>query len=77
MESVEALIAAGYTPQRTLIMSFGFDEEISGREGAGHLAPYLLEKYGKVGMLLNRYNATSSRILGLYRNYCRRRCRHR
>lgn len=27
-------------------MSFGFDEEISGREGAGHLAPFLLKRYG-------------------------------
>jgi len=48
MESVEALIHAGFHPQRTLIMSFGFDEEISGAQGAGHLGPYLVKKYGKV-----------------------------
>jgi len=55
MESVEALIHAGFTPQRTLILSFGFDEEISGREGAGHLAPYLLKKYGKVNLYLKHF----------------------
>ncbi|KAI4908246.1 hypothetical protein J4E90_008870 [Alternaria incomplexa] len=46
LNSVEALISAGFTPQRTLILSFGFDEEISGREGAGHLSEYLLKKLG-------------------------------
>ncbi|KAK4999440.1 hypothetical protein LTR66_001541 [Elasticomyces elasticus] len=47
MEAVELLLAAEFTPARTVVMSFGFDEEISGREGAGHLAPFLLERYGK------------------------------
>jgi Gly-Xaa carboxypeptidase len=46
LNSVEALLSAGFTPQRTLILSFGFDEEISGREGAGHLSEYLLKKLG-------------------------------
>ncbi|RMZ73809.1 peptidase family M20 M25 M40 [Pyrenophora seminiperda CCB06] len=46
MNAVEALVAAGFTPKRTLILSFGFDEEISGREGAQHLAGYLLKKLG-------------------------------
>ncbi|KAI2476791.1 Carboxypeptidase s [Pyrenophora tritici-repentis] len=46
LNAVEALIAADFTPKRTLILSFGFDEEISGREGAQHLANYLLKKLG-------------------------------
>lgn len=50
LEAVEYLIKAGYKPQRTVVLSFGFDEEISGMEGAGHLAPYLLERYGKDGV---------------------------
>jgi Gly-Xaa carboxypeptidase len=50
LESVELLLAAGFKPQRTAILSFGFDEEISGTEGAGHLAPYLIDKYGKDSM---------------------------
>ena len=47
LESVELLLAAGYRPQRTVILSFGFDEEVSGPQGAGHLAPFLLDRYGK------------------------------
>ena len=47
METVELLINADFKPKRTLILSFGFDEEISGRQGAGHLAPFLLQRYGE------------------------------
>lgn len=32
--------------QRTVIFSFGFDEEISGLHGAAHLSEHLLKKYG-------------------------------
>ncbi|KAF2706189.1 vacuolar carboxypeptidase-like protein Cps1 [Pleomassaria siparia CBS 279.74] len=46
LEAVEALVEAGFAPRRTLILSLGFDEEISGQDGAGHLAPFLLKKYG-------------------------------
>ncbi|KAF1911304.1 hypothetical protein BDU57DRAFT_524350 [Ampelomyces quisqualis] len=46
LSAVEALISADFMPQRTLILSFGFDEEISGREGAKHLATYLKNKLG-------------------------------
>ncbi|ROW04274.1 hypothetical protein VSDG_00894 [Cytospora chrysosperma] len=49
MGAVEALIEAGFEPQRTLVLSFGFDEEISGHAGAGHLAEVLLDRYGKDG----------------------------
>ncbi|ROW06490.1 hypothetical protein VMCG_04261 [Cytospora schulzeri] len=49
MGAVEALIDAGFEPQRTLVLSFGFDEEISGHAGAGHLAEVLLDRYGKDG----------------------------
>jgi Gly-Xaa carboxypeptidase len=46
LSAVEALLSAGFAPQRTLILSFGFDEEISGGEGAKHLSDYLLAKLG-------------------------------
>ena len=49
LEAVETLIDAGFKPNRTLVLSFGFDEEISGRAGAGHLAEFLLDRYGKDG----------------------------
>ncbi|PNS21795.1 Histone deacetylase 8 [Sphaceloma murrayae] len=47
LEAVEALLEANYQPKRTVILSFGFDEEISGLRGAGTLAPHILERYGK------------------------------
>ena len=50
LEAAEELIKAGFTPKRTVIMPFGFDEEVSGPQGAGHLAPFLLERYGKDGI---------------------------
>ncbi|KAK7745192.1 hypothetical protein SLS62_009905 [Diatrype stigma] len=49
LEAVELLVDAGFTPQRTLVISFGFDEEISGRQGAGRLAQVLIDRYGKDG----------------------------
>lgn len=50
LETVELLLDAGYKPKRSIVLSFGFDEEISGRQGAGHLAPFLFERYGTNGI---------------------------
>ncbi|KAM0722682.1 hypothetical protein Q7P37_002123 [Cladosporium fusiforme] len=50
LETVELLLDAGYKPKRSIVLSFGFDEEISGRQGAGHLAPFLFERYGTDGI---------------------------
>ncbi|KAF2110785.1 vacuolar carboxypeptidase-like protein Cps1 [Lophiotrema nucula] len=50
LEGVEALIQADFQPKRTLLLSFGFDEEISGQDGANHLAPYILKRYGPKGV---------------------------
>lgn len=62
MEAVESLLGANFEPRRTVILSFGFDEEISGKQGAGHLAPYLLEKYGpdSLAVLVDEGNSVSS-----------------
>ncbi|KAL6712294.1 hypothetical protein ACN47E_000171 [Coniothyrium glycines] len=46
LSAVEELLSANFTPQRTLILSFGFDEEVSGPQGAKHLSKYLLSKLG-------------------------------
>lgn len=50
LEAAEELIKAGFQPRRTVVMPFGFDEEVSGPQGAGHLAPFLVERYGKDGI---------------------------
>jgi Gly-Xaa carboxypeptidase len=50
LEAIEALIGADFVPQRTIVMPFGFDEEISGFQGASHLSQFLLERYGNDGI---------------------------
>ncbi|KAK5938649.1 hypothetical protein PMZ80_008840 [Knufia obscura] len=50
LEAVEELVKANFTPRRTILLSFGFDEEISGANGAGHLAPFILHRYGPEGI---------------------------
>jgi len=50
MEAIELLVSADFSPKRTVVLSFGFDEEISGREGAGRLAPFLHDRYGDDGI---------------------------
>jgi Gly-Xaa carboxypeptidase len=47
LDALEQLIIAGFAPTRSIVLAFGFDEEISGRRGAGHLSQFLLQKYGK------------------------------
>lgn len=46
LSAVESLLTAEFTPERTLILSFGFDEEISGGQGAKFLSKHLLSKLG-------------------------------
>lgn len=50
LEAVELLLGAGFEPKRTLVLSFGFDEEISGVQGAKSLAAVLLSRYGPNGV---------------------------
>jgi len=43
LEAAEQLLAAGFSPQRSLVFAFGHDEEISGRHGATALAARMRE----------------------------------
>lgn len=47
METVELLLESGWEPKRTILLSFGFDEECSGRQGASHLSKFIEDRYGK------------------------------
>ncbi|KAI3403071.1 hypothetical protein KGF56_004131 [Candida oxycetoniae] len=47
LESLEQLHKAKFTPKRTIILGFGFDEEIGGERGAQSIADNLLSTYGK------------------------------
>lgn len=41
MESVEMLVKEGFKPKRTIILSFGFDEELGGLNGAAKIVEFL------------------------------------
>lgn len=44
MEAIDELLAAGFRPERDIWLAFGHDEEISGLEGAVHIANYFKEQ---------------------------------
>ncbi|ROW09845.1 hypothetical protein VMCG_02165 [Cytospora schulzeri] len=50
IEAVEELLRVGFTPERTIILAFGFDEEISGYQGAKQIALHLIDRYGEDGI---------------------------
>ncbi|KAJ9150454.1 Carboxypeptidase [Pleurostoma richardsiae] len=50
LEATELLLQAGFQPKRTLILSFGYDEESFGYHGAGNLSAVIRDRYGKDGL---------------------------
>ncbi|KAJ7836040.1 carboxypeptidase S [Mycena olivaceomarginata] len=46
LTAIEVLLEKGFAPTRTVVLSFGFDEEGGGFHGAAHLGPALLERFG-------------------------------
>ncbi|KAJ8472610.1 hypothetical protein ONZ45_g16592 [Pleurotus djamor] len=52
LATVELLLEARFKPSRSIVLAFGFDEESSGEEGAGKLAPVLLDTYGQDGFAM-------------------------
>lgn len=47
LEAFETLLEKGYKPERTMMAGFGFDEEISGWQGAAYIAKHLEDTRGK------------------------------
>ncbi|KAL1406987.1 hypothetical protein Q8F55_006400 [Vanrija albida] len=50
LAAVEKLVDEGWTPERTVLIGFGFDEEISGGRGAGPISALIEERYGADGI---------------------------
>lgn len=50
LEAVEALLEQHWQPERTLLLAFGFDEELGGPRGAAPLAATIHERYGEHGV---------------------------
>ena len=53
MEAVEALLADGFKPRRTVYLAFGHDEEIGGSNGAAHIAKTLEARNVKAEWVLD------------------------
>ena len=49
---IEDLLAQSFAPRRTIVLSFGFDEETGGQRGARLLSQALVEEWGPDGILL-------------------------
>ncbi|OCF35501.1 hypothetical protein I316_02553 [Kwoniella heveanensis BCC8398] len=52
LSSTEKLISEGFQPERTILFSFGFDEEIGGERGAKELAKVIHKRYGQDGIAI-------------------------
>jgi carboxypeptidase PM20D1 len=52
-EAVEALLAEGFAPKRTVLLAFGQDEEVGGEHGAGEVAKLLASRGMRLEMVLD------------------------
>lgn len=52
LATLESLLKSNYTPERTVVCSFGFDEESSGTQGGIELAKFLHQRYGDNGVAM-------------------------
>lgn len=50
LSAIESLLQSGFQPRRTVILSYGFDEESDGHQGASHIARFLEDRYGPNSM---------------------------
>lgn len=52
LSAVESLLSQSFAPRRTIVLSFGFDEETGGKRGATKLSQALVKEWGKDSFLL-------------------------
>jgi len=63
MESLEALLADGVRPQRSLYLAFGHDEEVSGRDGAARVARHFEDQGIEFEFVLDEGGALTRGLL--------------
>jgi carboxypeptidase PM20D1 len=63
LEAVESLAARGFTPARTVYLSFGFDEEVGGREGAVRVAETLAQRGVRLAWVLDEGGAVTEGVM--------------
>lgn len=59
LEAAEALLAAGFTPKRTILFAFGHDEEVGGTEGAAMIAKLLESRGAKLEAVIDEGGAVT------------------
>ena len=57
LEAVEGLLAEGFTPERTILLAFGSDEEVGGEQGALVIAQRLAQRGTKIDSALDEGGA--------------------
>ncbi len=63
LEAVEILVAQGVTPQRTVYLTFGHDEEVGGRYGARAMVDTLIARGVKPALVLDEGGVMSSGLI--------------
>lgn len=63
MEAVEQLLKQGYSPERTVYLAFGHDEEVGGTAGAGKISAYLQEQGVKLEAVFDEGLAVAKGVL--------------
>jgi carboxypeptidase PM20D1 len=53
LEAVEMLLASGFTPQRTIYLAFGADEEVGGLRGAAQIATLLQQRKVRLDFVID------------------------
>lgn len=53
LEACETLLAEGFTPERTVYLAFGHDEETTGRRGARRIAQLLAARHVRLAFVLD------------------------
>jgi carboxypeptidase PM20D1 len=53
LEAVESLLAAGFTPKRTVYLAYGADEEVGGQRGAARIAALLKSRGVKLDFVID------------------------
>ena len=63
LEAVEALLAEGYAPRRSVLLAFGHDEELGGWRGAAALAALLEERGVRAALVLDESGVITQGIV--------------
>jgi len=63
LEAVESLLAAGFQPQRTILLAFGHDEEVGGVKGARRMAEVLEQRGVRPVLVLDEGGAVIEGVL--------------